>query len=101
MIVRPGSYGSRRQRTLSRLRADRISARWMRFKSPDRCAAASRSRLTAAAPLCRKQVDRPRILAASQGSPKRLTAVQRGICLFGPLQNRARATMKFSRCRSD
>ena len=35
--------------TRSRLRADRISARWMRSKSPDRCAAASRSRLTAAA----------------------------------------------------
>ena len=79
MIVRPGTRGSRRQRTHSRLRADRISARWMRSTSPERCAAASRSRLTAAAPLCRKQVDLPRILAALQGSPKRLTAVQRGI----------------------
>jgi hypothetical protein len=72
----------------------------MRSKSPDKCAAASRARLPAP-PLWRKQVDLPRILAALQGSPKRLTAEQRGICRFGPLLNRARAAMKFSRCCSD
>ena len=52
-------------------------------------------------PLWRKQVDLPRILAALQGSPKRLRAVQRGISRFGPLQNRARPIMKLSRCVSD
>jgi hypothetical protein len=56
---------------------DRISARWMRSKSLERCAAANRGRLAVASPLWRKQVDLPRILAALQGSPKRLRAVQR------------------------
>ena len=101
MIVLPGSRGSRRQSTRSRLRSARISARWMRSKSPERCAAASRARLAAALPLWRKQVDLPRILAALQGSPKRFSAEQRGISRFGPLQNRARPIMKFSRCVSD
>ena len=75
-------------------------ARWMRSTSPERCAAASRSRLTAP-PLWRKQVDPPRILAALHGSPKRFVAMHLGICRFGPLVNRARATMKLSRCVSD
>ena len=55
----------------------------------------------AALPLWRKQVDLPRIRAALHGSPKRFSAVQRGISRFGPLQNRARPIMKFSRCVSD
>jgi len=54
MIVLPGSLGSRRQRARSRLRSDRISARWMRSTSPERCAAASRSRFAAAVPPCLK-----------------------------------------------
>ncbi len=100
MIVLPGSRGSRRQRARSRLRSARISARWMRSKSPES------ARLPAAPvylqpPLWRKQVDLPRILAALQGSPKRFIAEQRGISRFSPLQNRARPIMKFSRCVSD
>ena len=35
MIVLPGSRGSRRQRLRSRLRSDRIPARWMRSTSPE------------------------------------------------------------------
>ena len=101
MIVLPGSRGSRRQRTQSRLRSARISARSIRRTSPDRCAATSRSRFTTAVPPCLKQVDRPRILAALQGSPKRLRAVQRGISRFGPLQNRARPTKKLCRCSGE
>jgi hypothetical protein len=98
MIVLPGSRGSRRQSARSRFRCDRISARSMRSKFPERCAAASRARLPAGLPPWRKQVALPRILAALQGSPKRLRAVQRGISRFGPLQYLARPIMKFWRC---
>ena len=78
MIVLPGSRGSRRQRTRSRLRSERISRRWMRSISPERCAAVSRSRLSST-PLWRKQVDLPRIRAALQGSPSLFIAEHRGI----------------------
>ena len=99
-IVLPGSRGSRRQRARSRLRSNRIRARWIRVASPERPAAVNRVRWTVPQ-LCRKQVEPPRILAALHGSPSRLVAEQRGISRPGPLQNRARPIMKFSRCSVD
>jgi len=100
MIVLPATRGSRRQITHNRLRSKRISARWMRSKLPDRYAAASRVCLDLGLLLWRKHVDRPRILAALQGSPDRVIAVQVGMSRFGPSQNRARPIMKLRRCAS-